>query len=1626
MKRLLSAAALFCALAGQVRAQYGYKMPVTVNHGQVTGTQSNFPVFVSVTSNNLKSSPTGHSQTNYDISPFSDTAFLSGMTHEREDWSGSTGQFEAWVLHSSINSSTDVTNYLGYGNAAITSSQENKTAVWSGYQAVWHFGSSSSLSLSDSTSNAMTLTNHGATAGAGKLNGAAVFNGSSWVSMSGIDFSSADFTVSFWIYPTTFASGQGVLGGAGGSFGLRIATNGKIYGTRTGVADYAQSSTALTLNSWNYVVYTQTGSTVSYYINGASAGGSTGGLTYIAATTDFGRFNGGAESFTGSLDEIRVIYGSVESSSKIATEWANQNNPSGAGGFITLGSEIPTTVPTAPFTSIKCTAQQCLLTYPQPADGSSCTLQASEVNDFSTLVPDVDPALFTNANVDTSHNGTVSDGILRTATIGLRTSHQALDLKLYSRSLQVVTRNYFTAACAGVKYVGDAMTANLPLGNTFPELPPFNSAGFGNYAWPTIDWSNPSKIYIDPMTGVAIKLATMPTFHGQRMDNNGFASVIDTASAWTNASPNAIDSTGASYAIYGGSATSSAPLLLFFNPYSLNHFQGTYGFFGQGTIDDLGLTVFGYATGDSTATDRTVSACISYYDSGTTCDTGIVDVVLPHGAAGAGVTVPSNYPTFPFAGWGGNPPKRGDFSAFGSTADVSGTAVTLTGGIWFNPSWKNGAKIFISGSSCTNQICTIASVQDELRLTLVENAGTLSSAAFQPLALAVKLWKKNGTGTVNISTKFSYAASPSIDYPINGAYPRCHPTTFTVTQDAAGGTLGTPVQGRLCIQKYYQQTQTALFLLIPSTGETRLLTPNVTASKSSDTGGDYMYGALGIPWGAFDSSDGRVFYGTTGCGVSSDKACIYRCTYDANGKAFSHPGYTPTTVEPGYDPAGFNLLWTDAPTTCNNVTKPSLGRELTAQFANHPKWDSRFYVAGATTVQFVANGRATIAAAGAGGSSVGLVGVVDLTPGANQGLVTAWGDSFSTWPARWGAIHAQELHNAQWFLWFLNGLSDPTVNEGGADAGKFAKGPWQATATQIYQSGSWTSNTALSGTYGDACPTSGVNPTYAALNYSSNNCVKFRAPQVCSHTPFTNEATVFPCPSNPAWSHLQDVQAGDLIRIYQGTVDGISKREAIRLLKVTDLGSGVWEYEGFRNAQQDGLDSVAMTYSSAFGGWYFQAETENVWADITAPGSTMTFLRDASQMSKDHGDMGPGPTTGTFTYVRGASMDAGGSAGVITPRAGTMPQMLGNQVPINSITLQPYWAGANRAKIAAQSYPSMRQYSATDPNDLHWALDFKHMSPSGGNGYDLLGLVAGSTAGLNFTQVGGTSTVWKFTGIAGTLNYKLNPVGAFGGYHLFRDTSGPSTVISDSTPWQYCVVLNAGECYAGSLVGEVYLSAPQSRRINADHDNNICWAGSYDATTPCVWSASRLHGNVIQFDTSRNNPYGTLWRALTQGLSGVGRQWQFASANPEPTAKWALMPSFLLDGIRSETLLVKLPPWPNPEDSGTIRQSWIPVSISIGPRSDITNAEIEFGYAENGAITSLYCTPYQSTCSTMASGVSPFRFSAEAASRHSVDSVNGVTITINAIPGRILYYRLKRYAGTTLVETGPIQAVAVN
>jgi len=116
-----------------------YRKQITINHSQVAGDLSDFPVLISLTDVDLRDK----AQIDGDDILFMDGSGVANrLFHEIELFNGSTGELVCWVNVPSLLSGGDSVLYLYYGNSDCDS-QQYPERIWdSDFIHVWHLGDS--------------------------------------------------------------------------------------------------------------------------------------------------------------------------------------------------------------------------------------------------------------------------------------------------------------------------------------------------------------------------------------------------------------------------------------------------------------------------------------------------------------------------------------------------------------------------------------------------------------------------------------------------------------------------------------------------------------------------------------------------------------------------------------------------------------------------------------------------------------------------------------------------------------------------------------------------------------------------------------------------------------------------------------------------------------------------------------------------------------------------------------------------------------------------------------------------------------------------------------------------------------------------------------------------------------------------------------------------------------------------------------------------------------------------------------------------------------------------------------------------------------------------------------------
>jgi hypothetical protein len=329
---------------------YDYKRTLTIDATQCgSADSSNFPVLVKITDATLKTAAnSGHVQNSngYDIGFFSDSSLSSALFWEMDSYDGTAGTVIAWVKVPTVSHTANTVIYMGYGDSGISTFQSTATSAWdSNFKTVWHFGGSGP-SMSDSTTNATTLTSNTGTAATGLIDGAVAY--ASGQSSSSPDAAALNInfgvpkSFSFWAFPTSTSGYQGLYSTGDFQNWILLRGAGDLSEQIDGTFNDLTLTTKWTVNAWNHIVVTAPGSggTGSIYVNGVSSATFSAGTT---ARTDSAAYigAGGGYQFLGSLDEVRVS-NVVRSASWVLAEY---NNQKASSTFLSIGSEGSTFTP---------------------------------------------------------------------------------------------------------------------------------------------------------------------------------------------------------------------------------------------------------------------------------------------------------------------------------------------------------------------------------------------------------------------------------------------------------------------------------------------------------------------------------------------------------------------------------------------------------------------------------------------------------------------------------------------------------------------------------------------------------------------------------------------------------------------------------------------------------------------------------------------------------------------------------------------------------------------------------------------------------------------------------------------------------------------------------------------------------------------------------------------------------------------------------------------------------------------------------------------------------------------------------------------------------------------------------
>lgn len=1265
---------------------------------------------------------------------------------------------------------------------------------------------------------------------------------------------------------------------------------------------------------------------------------------------------------------------------------------------------VPGSCQTVNLTLLGTTATQAVFRY-RPPSPDPCRIVVTEFSTF-TPVNDVNPSLFPGSEMDTR---AIVEQSLRTIVVGKRVSERSGG-RTYSRALRSGTRHTFTLICPGASTSLSFTTA--PISGLVPEAPPFTLGADGNVGAPDFDWSDRSKPVIDPQSGAAVYRVGDPRDYssdsahhfaqGISPEHVGFPEPIMTLKAKTSRTVSDPEVEAFPRELTSSSETDS--LFLPIDSTQALTWGGWNNTATQGhPITDLAIYLSGKSTGVSEP-DRLVDICLSI-NSGVSCHTDVISAQIPNSHFTELGLYPRSYPSPLFSGWG--KPITREFFTTNGFVTVSGSIVTLTkddsgntinsnsqsARSRFHLEWPTGAKIYIANSAprCPLNYCMITSVLSQTRLTIAETL-TLPENRYRFAGLGFLLRKRTNVGSISLTASYRMAKSYILH---QGAASGCSTRTVTTNVDRQGNGINRSISGRLCVFPFMFESGGRLYFVGESEPEVRFLSllrqplsipghafadlPNAVAEIAGPN----------VP--TFDDSNPNVFY--TGIPTQSGSTAMFRLTYRGdyreNTAAFWNSSIDST---PAIGDA--NVNWENL--TRSEYRKDLRSQILAARVYDESKWGPLVLKLAGFTSRYAVFNTPPVG----GRESPCWVFVFDAASGS---YVRGWNTlSGGGEGSLGGGCHAVQVI-AERVLIINNGLTD-------GDTSSRWGGPFDVPVSGIKRGNTFSSLTELpstaDGSYDDACP-SDLPERWRAAGAVGRQCVTIRINrEPCSTAASAHEKMYTPCPGDATKSWV-----GVPIDVGQDFYD--SSRhcddEHLMLVRRNDHPGGVIELVLLRDAAPGSCCNANNPRGRRCLGSPTQAVHASGWSLRMKPqGSccscgqvydleTGRYVVEEQTLSRGHASYESlGSENHTFAGI--------GANNLFVSRFNVPPSSFG-ALETASFAMWPQFAGApSDMNGSGQSYISVVGGAAGD-FESRFAVDWRH--PNGGIGIapEAFGQTIGAPYSASLQP--GTSSVYRVIGVSGYYNPKRNPLIVWVGRYLLREKSSPAigNTLSDLDTWAFCYSHKAGECRENSSAGDVYVVAP-----GLDTSLNRCHASQVSYRSLCIFGGTSTFGQITQVRIDRQDPMGVWQRRLGYGLTRPGSQYVYSRARPYPNGKSVMFTAWNLQGVYSLPVLMHLPEWPS---DGVNRTTFIPVSINGSGDASY----VEFGYEENGSRDQFFCTPRAEACRV--SGFSynesePFQY----ASTPGRQATGNWTITVPALPGRVLYHRI-----VTNGIPGPLQAL---
>ena len=346
---------LFPELNGQWLDGYCYRKQITIPASSVTGgPHTNFPVLIDISDPDLISAFNGglvQSDDGFDI-VFTQDDQITQLNHEMESYDPVSGNYIAWVQVPTLNSVSDNTLYLYFGNSSITTDPSTAN-TWdpNAYVAVYHLGDD----FADATGMHPDAINSGSSDIVAFIADGQEFQESDdtdVIELGGLDIPNNELTISAWIFPNNLTLPDArIVSKANGTLldnhwwmlSTMNHTDLRFRLKTDGFSEvYEPPNNVLSDGSWQFVSAIWNGNRMYIYHNASSVGAGQNKSGNIDTDPSINAAIGnqpsptiyGERSFDGIIDEVR-IQKVARSSGWLQTEYDNQMDPS---SFISPGS----------------------------------------------------------------------------------------------------------------------------------------------------------------------------------------------------------------------------------------------------------------------------------------------------------------------------------------------------------------------------------------------------------------------------------------------------------------------------------------------------------------------------------------------------------------------------------------------------------------------------------------------------------------------------------------------------------------------------------------------------------------------------------------------------------------------------------------------------------------------------------------------------------------------------------------------------------------------------------------------------------------------------------------------------------------------------------------------------------------------------------------------------------------------------------------------------------------------------------------------------------------------------------------------------------------------------------------